>query len=429
MADVIVEKTGAVAEPPPSAEDRADLRRRTTFIGAGIVLVVFGYPDTGIGDLPLRYVLSNQLGVAPAAMALWFALANIPSWCKPVIGILSDSIPLLGTRRRHYLMFAASLAAIVWLQMILVPPTYHALLWTAISLNALCTVCGTVHGGVVMEEGKKRGMTGRLASLRSICSNMGAMAAGPLGGFLATLAFGWTALTGAILMASLAVLGYFCLREPRTATRNRDAWPNAKAQLSLLGHSKPLWIAGILMFLLRIAPGFSTPLFYHQDEVLLFSKQFVGTLAGLASAAAFLGGFLYYVLCRKFALRHLLWICVLADIVTTLGFLVYDSASAAIVIRTLSGMGNTLSFLALFDLTARATPKGSEAMGYSVMYAFINVALSGSDYLGAHLYQMFGNTFGPMVLINAATTALILLVLPRLPDTLVRGRDGDARAT
>jgi len=361
MADVMVTKTepGEGLEGPP--QERDDFRRRATFIGAGIILVAFGYPDTGIGDLPFRYLLSDQLGVAPAAMAAWFALANIPSWCKPVIGIFSDSVPLFGTRRRHYLMIAAATAAFVWLFMNFVPREFHALLYTAIALNALCTVCGTVHGGVTMEEGKKRGMTGRLASLRSICSNLGAMAAGPLGGLLATLAFGWTALTGAILMGSLAMLGYFCLREPRTAKRNHHAVKDALGQIATLARSKQLWIAGILMFLLRIAPGFSTPLFYHQDQVLHFSKPFVGTLAGIGSAAAFLGASLYFLLCRRFPLSTMLWFCVLADILTTLGYLMYDSATAAILIRTLSGAGNTLSFLALFDLTTRATPKGSEA--------------------------------------------------------------------
>jgi hypothetical protein len=62
---------------------------------------------------------------------------------------------------------------------------------------------------------------------------------------------------------------------------------------------------------------------------------------------------------------------------------------AALLIDGFYGLTGALAFLALFDLTARATPKGSEALGYSVMYAFINIAMGASDMIG---FRPFGST-------------------------------------
>lgn len=420
------ETTPAVLESPATPARDADFRRRAVFIGLGIVLVAYSYPDTGIGRLPLRFVLENHLGVTPAKMAAFFALANIPSWFKPVIGIFSDSVPIFGTRRRSYLVLAALSGVLVWALMGMAPERYRVFLALAVILNLFCTVCGTVNGAVLFEEGKKYNATGRLASLRSICGKVASIFAGPLAGFLAARAFGLTALTGGILMLLMAGLGIWALREPRTAVRDTEAWTRAKKELLTLARCRPLWIASLLMFLMQIAPGFSTPLFYYQTQTLHFQPQFIGNLEGLAAITGIASGFFYLFWCRR---ASLMWVLIATTVLhsgITLSFLLYHNAASAAVIEGLNGIGATLAFLALFDLAARATPEGSAAMGYSILYAFINVAISGSDYAGSWLFERFGSEFSVMVWINALTTGVVLFGIPFLPKALLRSRDGDA---
>ena len=50
------------------------------------------------------------------ATSLFFAIAAVPWYFKIVVGLLSDSIPLFGTRWRHYLLVSATLAGALWLQ-------------------------------------------------------------------------------------------------------------------------------------------------------------------------------------------------------------------------------------------------------------------------------------------------------------------------
>ena len=92
--------------------------------------------------------------------------------------------------------------------------------------------------------------------------------------------------------------------------------------------------------------------------------------------------------------------------------------------------------MALLDLAARATPRGSEGLGYSLMLSIRNVALFGSDVLGSrladngwHLPFVGGNlhdsTFHSLVYLNAGTTFIVFLLVPLLPGVIMKSRDDD----
>ena len=95
-------------EPPPAA-----LRRTMVLVGWGIFVSTLAQTVT-IGSLPLKVMLKDKLGVTPTQMALFFQLANLAWYFKPVAGLLSDSFPLFGTRRRQYLILGCIASAIGW---------------------------------------------------------------------------------------------------------------------------------------------------------------------------------------------------------------------------------------------------------------------------------------------------------------------------
>ncbi len=74
----------------------------------------------------------------------------------------------------------------------------------------------------------------------------------------------------------------------------------------------------------------------------------------------------------------------------------------------------------------RATPRGSEALGYSVMMSVFNITNALSDTVGATLFGNGAVSFTALILLNAGTTALVLLAVPFLPRALTDRRDGDA---
>ena len=74
--------------------------------------------------LPLRNMLTEELKEPLRATSLFFAIVAVPWYFKIVVGLLSDSIPLFGTRRRHYLLVSATLAGALWLSAGYIPRSY-----------------------------------------------------------------------------------------------------------------------------------------------------------------------------------------------------------------------------------------------------------------------------------------------------------------
>ena len=74
------------------------------------------------------------------------------------------------------------------------------------------------------------------------------------------------------------------------------------------------------------------------------------------------------------------------------------------------------------DLAARATPKGCEGLGYSLMLSIRNVALFGADIVGSHLADHKW-PFASLVYLNAGTTAIVLVLLPFMPAALMHTKD------
>ena len=78
-----------------------------------------------------------------------------------------------------------------------------------------------------------------------------------------------------------------------------------------------------------------------------------------------------------------------------------------------------LGQLPLFDLAARAAPRGSAALAYALMMSAWNLAVAASDIFGSWLFHRYGLTFIHLVWLNAGATAATLILVPLLPRRLV----------
>ena len=109
-------------------------------------------------------------------------------------------------------------------------------------------------------------------------------------------------------------------------------------------------------------------------------------------------------------------------------YLGYNDRNSAMLIEAVYCFVLSLAQLPLFDLAARATPKGSEAVGYLVIMSVWNWGLFFSDLLGSGLYEKYHMPFKSLVWLNAGTTALVLLAIPFLPGLLVDHKEVEVKA-
>ena len=203
------EADGDRAAPQPSGGGGArppgdvGLGRVALVLGSSLFLAGMAWPGL-VGRLPFGLLLKNHLHMPPQAVAMFWAVGTFAWYVKPLVGLVCDAVPLFGTRRRGYLLTASVFSALAWLAFAVVPHAYVPFVAVMTLLNFGLVVITTVLGGMLVEEGQRHGATGRLNALHSGLDGAMSLIAGPLGGFLAVIAFGWTAGLGALLVGAIA---------------------------------------------------------------------------------------------------------------------------------------------------------------------------------------------------------------------------------
>jgi Na+/melibiose symporter-like transporter len=404
-------------------------RARVAVIAMGLLVTGLGWPGL-IARLPFGLLLKNELHLPAQKIATFWAVGIFAWYLKPLVGLACDAYPLFGTRRRSYLLLGGVASTIMWLAFAAVPRTYTALLGLMVALNVALVVVSTVVGGLIVETGQEHGATGRLASLRQGLTGFFSLVAGPLGGWLATRAFGWTVGVGAAFVVGILPVVFLLEHEAAAPRPTVSVWSAARSQLATIVRSRAMWGAAGLHFLFYLAPGFQTPLIYYQQDVLKFDPRLMGLLDMVAGASALLGAAAYGVLCRRYSLRQLLFAGIALNAASTLLYLVYRSSGSAFAINAVGGALASLGIMPLFDVAARATPRGSESFGYALIISVHNLSyFAVSDVVGSYLYGSLHWSFQQLVWVNTLSTAAVLFFVPFLPAVLLATREGQTAET
>jgi hypothetical protein len=415
------------AKPDDTVPDTGlTVRQYYIMVGLGAFVTTLAQPGV-IGRLPLQLLLKNELHFNAQTLAAFMLVATFAWNVKPLAGILSDAFPLFGTRRRHYMLLGAGMAALCWSLMGVVPRAYGPLLLVAFGANTFMVIASTVMGGLMVEAGQKYGISGRVTSIRQALQSIVSLSNGLLGGYLAATAFGWTVGIATALLVILTITTFFVLTERPVATRDQEVLRHAARQLVTLVRSKTLWAAGGFLALVYISPGFTTPLLYLQTDTLKFSTRYIGLMETIEGASGLIGAAIYGIVCRRFRLRQLLTTAIATNALGTLLYLQYRPGTAPF-IHAIGGFAVICSELALMDLAVRSTPRGCESLGFALMMSARNFALGGSDLVGSWLIDSQGWVFHQLVWLNSGTTALILLFVPFLPRVILNRKDGEVAA-
>jgi len=400
------------------------LRDATILISVGIFVTTFALTHV-VGRLPIQNLLKNELHVGRAENAAFFFWITVPWYFKPVAGLIVDAFPILGSRRKVYLIGSTALSVLGWAALGLAPHRYSVLLWVSVVLNSFTVVTSAVVGAAMVEAAQANAGSGRLSALRNFVQQACFVLNGPIAGFLAGIAFGWTAALCGAVMFMLIPVGLWYLHETPQVIAPREMLGNAAHQLARMAAAKTMWGAIGLMALFYIAPGLWTAVFYIQQNDLHMSTdmqgflQFLNGVGGIAAAA------LYAVMCRYIRLRYLLVGCLCFAAITSASYLFYSTVHQVEFVEWLYSFGYTLGELVLIDLALRATPVGSEGLGFGLMISVRNLAIYGTDWMGSALIENYHLPFNWLVLLNSGTTLLAVPLVFLLPRALVNKRDAE----
>ncbi|KYG09224.1 hypothetical protein BE21_19125 [Sorangium cellulosum] len=413
---------GSGAPAPPIA---GPLRTQATVVALSAFAIHLASPQK-LGAVPFQSLIKDDLRLSPEAMAAFFGIAGAAWYVKPLAGALSDSVPLLGTRRRHYLLCSTLAAACLWAVMAAVPRGYYPLLLVAAGLNSMLVLGNTVVGGLVVDVGRRWGAIGRLSAVRVTAMNGASLVAGVAGGALATATFGVTCGASAALLL-LTALGVGLFLREGSAPRPAERAPGAQLRtLASLLRSRALLSAMAITFLYYAVPSADTVIYYYRTQDLHLSNARVGQLDTLQCAGGMLGALAYAWLRRPFTLRRLLVAGLVCKLCGALLYLAYRSTTLAFALEGLIGFVTLLSVMPFQELAARAAPARHEALGLSIVLSVGNMAIALSRLSGASLFVRWRLSFPELISLQAATTAAVALFLPLIPWALLEAKDGEA---
>jgi MFS family permease len=426
-----------MAQPQATNSPDGRLWPVATVMATGIFATTFVQLQ-GLGYLPFNHLLTN-MGLDSDKSATFFSLSMLPWTFKVIAGLFVDGLPLFGSRRRAYLLLSALTAAAMWLWMGWAPSNYNLLLVLAIGMNTAIVFGSTTSGGLLVEAGQRFNASGRLSSLRVFAQNLGAGLGLPVSGLLATHALGWTSMAALLPLLCMFVAAWFLLREPPlppAVEHGRSFVPQLLHVIaSIWSQIKNVmrWqmlLPALLLFFIQAVPTFRSTCFYqYQTKTLHYSDAALGWLGLAGYGVALLSSGVYALWCRKVSLRTSLYGAIFVTSLSALPYLFY-TAYEPYMLRaiTIEGVGTFLQYLAylpLFDLAVRSTPKGSEALGYSLLISVWNIGLMIGSKIGPTLYEhVLNKHMNSLIWLNAGVTLAGVVFVFLLPKALVEMREG-----
>lgn len=380
------------------------------------LLFALVYFAQGMIYLPEQVVaiVFKERGLTAGQLAAFTWITTIPWFIKPVYGLLSDFVPLFGSRRRSYFLIMSGGAALAAVSVSLMPGVSYALLATMITLLWLGVgFTDVITDALMVENGKRVGLTGAFQSVQWGALGAASILVGVGGGYLAER----RALAAAFaLVACFPVVSFlmavFVVREPPARPNLEGFGETWSAVRQALGR-RDLWAVAGFTFFWAFSPSFGPAFFYYQTDVLGFSQTFIGVLSSLGAAASIAGAWAYARLSRTFSLKRLIVWAIGGGALGMVAYLVYRGPASAVGITVVFGAIGMTTQLAFMDLAAKACPRRAEATFFALLMSVHNLGMRSGEWTGANLYDWLG--YAPLVLISTAFTAAAWLLVPLVP--------------
>jgi predicted MFS family arabinose efflux permease len=403
--------------PEPGVGQPAALRRLLVFFATVYAVQGVAEPKAGLATQPIFFLLKDEMRLSAAETATFLALVGLAWNVKPLYGLVSDLVPLLGYRRRSYLFVTTALAALGWLVLGLLPGYPWGLTLAILGLTGLgLAFTDVVCDAVMVEEGKARGLTARFQSTQWAAIYGASLLAGIGGGYLsAHVSYGSTFLLVALFPAASFAASAWAVREARTRF-SRATVRETAAVLRLGARSGPLWRAAAFILLWNFSPSFGVPLEYHMVDALGITKIQLGVLASLGSGAAMLGALVFGRYATRLAPRPLLNLAVAIGVAGTLAYYGLAGWRSAVTLSVLVSFVSAVALLATLDLAARAVPRHAEGTFFAALMSVSNLGSTGAEWFGGQLYDLVGLNW--LIAVSAVTTAACWLLVPwmRFPE-------------
>ncbi|CEG38148.1 Major facilitator superfamily domain, general substrate transporter [Plasmopara halstedii] len=265
--------------------------------GDGLLLqIFFVYFTQGLRStlcsLGTSYYLNETLALPPARSEVLRATAAIPWIIKPLYGILSDSVPIFGTRRKSYLLIFSAISAIAYFALSIpdLITTYDNALIALVVASLGIAFCDVVIDGKVVEAARseREDMAGNLQTLSWLSLSIGSV----LGSMVSGIALNTFGPLGVFLLTAMGPLFVVLIsikipEEKYSSQENLGFCQNVRDQCQALASVvvDPIcWRPMLWIFLSNaLPPSVNEAMFTFKTAELGFSKSFLGLISTIGS--------------------------------------------------------------------------------------------------------------------------------------------------
>jgi folate/biopterin transporter len=395
-----------------------------------ILLVYFVQGVLGLARLAVSFFFKDELGLSPAQVAALMGIVAIPWVIKPLFGFLSDSLPLLGYRRRSYLVLSGVIGMVSWLGMATVVHTAFQAT-TAIALGSLAiAISDVIVDSIVVERarGESQSEAGALQSLCWSATAVGGLLTAYLSGLLlehfsTRTIFAITAVFPLIVSAVAILINESKVITAFNLNSARQQWSQVRQAIS----QKQIWLPMAFIFLWQATPSSDAAFFYFTTNDLGFEPEFLGRVRLVTSLAALGGIWIFQRFLKAVPVRIIfLWSTVISAVLglTTLILVTHSNRAIGIddhwfslgdsLILTVMGQ---IAYMPVLVLAVRLCPPGIEATLFALLMSVNNLAGLLSHETGAVLMQVLGISeqhFQALWILVIITNLSTLLPLPLL---------------
>jgi len=412
-----------------------------------ILVVYFVQGILGLARLAVSFFLKDDLGLGPAQVSALMGIAALPWMVKPLLGFVSDGLPLLGYRRRSYLLLSGILGALSWVAMATVVHTAQAAM-LAIALGSLSVAIADVIADSLVVERARREDLAQVGSLQSLCwgtTALGGLVTAYLSGFLLERLDTQSVFFITATFPLLVCLTVGLIQETPTTDGASLAQIRHQVQQLRQAVTQPsIWLPTAFLFIWQATPTADAAFFFFSTNDLGFEPEFLGRVRLVTSVAALVGVWIFQRFLKTVPFRTIFgWSTILSAVLgmTMLILVTHTNRVLGIDDRWFS-LGDSLvltvmgqiAYMPVLVLAARLCPPGIEATLFALLMSVTNLAALLSYETGALLMQGLGITeqnfdrLWLLVVIANVSTLLPLLFLHWLPASPVEVQAGAVAA-
>jgi folate/biopterin transporter len=387
------------------------------------LLIAFHQGVSYISSLAVQYFFKDELKIEPSQLAQINSIIHIPWAIKPLLGLITDLLPIFGYRRKIYIMLCGIINLFCWLYMAFYTQTTGMACFMIFMVNLTLSFCSVLGEAVVvelsqMETEDKDSKAKDLVSMFFFARTVGELISSYLKGlFVDIMPLRRIFLIGCFIPSMLIIAGFMLIekrvgeksenRERRDNPENHDNLDRENYgtihnnsqnthNSSIVQQPKNLvqeftnficqkYVLLPLMFIIifKATPSYFDPFFYFITNELKINATALGKISFVSTIAVLCAIVIYKTYLKNFNFKHMIIIgtitsffisllCYLLVLRINIKFGIPDFYLLLFTNSFLSMVGEFV-LLPILSLACVLCPKNLEGTIYSVFMSSLNL--------------------------------------------------------